>query len=180
MSLQILQGGIQPWAPVGGGGARVGVRSPPPLKIKKILFTLYGVIFASFSMWGLFCYVFLIIVLRSQGGGGNRRQLPPLKKSTIWGAFLLPFLYVGAFLLRFSHYNFVEREGARLGVRPSLKNEEKICFVIWVVFLLLFFHVGFFCYVVHHGEERFCYFFLCWGLFCLYGGGGAFLCLPPS
>ena len=115
----------------GGGGGKSRRSIAPPLKIKKILFPLYGEIFASFSMWGLFCYVFLIIVLRSQEGG-NHRQLPPLKKSAIWGAFLLPFLYVRAFLLRFSHYNYApaEREGARLGVRPSLKNEEKICFAI--------------------------------------------------
>ena len=125
------RGGYNHGRPWGGGGGKSRRSIAPPLKTKKILFPLYGVIFASFSMWGLFCYVFLIIVLRSQGGG-NRRQLPPLKKSAIWGAFLLPFLYVGAFWLRFSHYNFApaEREGARLGVRPSLKNEEKICFAI--------------------------------------------------
>ena len=33
MPLQIIQGGIQPWALAGGGGARVGAQSaPPPLK----------------------------------------------------------------------------------------------------------------------------------------------------
>ena len=33
MTLQILQGGIQPWAPA--GGARVGDQSPPP-PLKKL------------------------------------------------------------------------------------------------------------------------------------------------
>ena len=38
MTLQILQGEIQPWAPA-EGGARVGDQSPPPplKKIKKII-----------------------------------------------------------------------------------------------------------------------------------------------
>ena len=130
MSLQILQGGIQPWAPVGGGKSRRSIALPPKNQENFVP-----------VIWGNFCFILHVgaFLLRFShysfalaGGGGNRRQLPPLKESAIWGAFLLPFLYVGAFLLRFSHYNFApaEREGARLGVRPSLKNEEKICFAI--------------------------------------------------
>ena len=138
MPLQILQGGIQPWAPAGGGGARVGAQSaPPPLKNQENFFPLYawGNFCFIFSMWGLFYYVFLIIVIALRGGGGNSRQLSPLNKIRYlhgrhFAAFSLPFLHVRAFLLRFSHYNFAPAEGGRasLGVRLSLKNEERNMF----------------------------------------------------
>ena len=84
-----------------GRGARVGVRSPPPPKNQENFVPV---------IWGNFCFIlhvgaFLLhfshYSFALAGGGGNRRQLPPLKKSAIWGAFLLPFLYVGAFLLLF-------------------------------------------------------------------------------
>ena len=61
MPLQILQGGIQPWAPAGGGGARVGAQSaPPPLKKSRKFSSHYmhGVIFALFSPCGGFSTTF--------------------------------------------------------------------------------------------------------------------------
>ena len=46
--------------------------------------------------------------LAGRGGGKSRPSPPPLEKKeillAILGAFLLPFLYMGAFLLRFSHF----------------------------------------------------------------------------
>ena len=54
MPLQILQGGIQPWAPAGGGGARGGAQSPPPPleKSRKFLPVIWGNFCFIFSMWG--------------------------------------------------------------------------------------------------------------------------------
>ena len=39
-------------------------------------------------------------------GGARVGRRPPLenKKKLYWGSFLLPFLHMGAFLLRFSHF----------------------------------------------------------------------------
>ena len=72
MPLQILQGGIQPWAPA-GGGARGGAQSPPPpLKNQgNFLPVIWGNFCFIFSMWGLSYYVFLIIVIALRGGGGQ-------------------------------------------------------------------------------------------------------------
>ena len=139
-------------------------------------------------MWGLFYYVFLIIVIALRGGGaivGNRP--PPLKKSAIcMDAFLLPFrclfFHVRAFLLRFSHYNFALAEGggrARLGVCPSLKNEEKNMFCYMRGLLLLFVHVQFFATLFTMGGVFLIFFFYVGSLFCFYGGGGFFFLLAP-
>ena len=102
----------------GEGGARGGAQSPhPPLKNQgNFLPVIWGNFCFIFPMWGLFYYVFLIIVIALRGGGGNSRQSPPFKKSAIcMDAFLLPFrclfFHVRAFLLRFSHYNFALAEG---------------------------------------------------------------------
>ena len=117
MHLQILQGGIQPWAPAGRGGQEEALNRPhPPLKNQgNFLPVIWGNFCFIFPMWGLFYYVFLIIVIALRGGG-NSRQSPPFKKSAIcMDAFLLPFrclfFHVRAFLLRFSHYNFALAEG---------------------------------------------------------------------
>ena len=146
---------------------------------------MHGVIFAFiFSMWGLFYYVFLIIVIALRGGGGNSRQLSPLNKirylhGRLFAAFSLPFLHVRVFLLRFSHYNFVPAEGggrASLGVRPSLKNEEKYMFCYMRGLFATFFYMCFFPRCSPWGS-LFAIFYV-GSLFCLYGGGG--VCLAPS
>ena len=124
----------------------------------------------------------------SQRGGGNSRQSPPFKKSAIcMDAFLLPFrclfFHVRAFLLRFSHYNFALAEGggrARLGVCPSLKNEEKNMFCYMRVLLLLFVHVQFFATLFTMGGSLFDIFFLCWKPFLLLWRGGGFFFACPS
>ena len=187
MPLQILQGGIQPWAPAGGGKSRRSI-APPPEKSRKFSSRYMGYFCFNFSMSGLLCYVFLIRVLRSQGAGGNSRQSFPLKKSAIcMGAFLLPFLVVGAFcyvfLITILRPLMGGGRGARLGVRPSLKNEEKICFAIWGAFLLLFSLCGFFLlYVVHHGGRSLFAIFFMLGAFFVFmeGGGVGFFMLAPS
>ena len=163
MTLQILQGGILPWAPAGDGGgkSRRSIAPTPPLKSKKI------------------------IALR---GGGNSRQLSPLNKihylhGRLFAAFSLPFLHVRAFLLRFSHYILRPLRGggrASLGVRPSLKNEEKNMFCYMRGLLLLFSPCGFFCHVVH--ILPFCYFFSMLEAFFVFmeEGGACFGLLPPT
>ena len=80
MPLQILQGGIQPWASA-GGGARGGAQSPPPpLKNQgNFLPVIWGNFCFIFSMWGLFYYVFLIIVIALRGWGAIVGNRPPLK-----------------------------------------------------------------------------------------------------
>ena len=71
MSLQILQGGIQPWAPA-GGGARVGAQSaPPPLENQENFLPV---------IWGNFCFIFSLrglFQVRVQGGGGLKGLRPP-------------------------------------------------------------------------------------------------------
>ena len=141
-------------------------------------------------MWGLFYYVFLIIViaLRGGGGGGNSRQLSPLNKirylhGRLFAAFSLPILHVRAFLLRFSHYNFAPGEGGRasLGVRLSLKNEERNIFCYMRGLFATFFSMWFFFATLFTMGEPFCYFFLCWKPFLsLWRGRGFFWLAPPT
>ena len=116
MPLQILQGGIQPWAPVGGQEEALN-RPHPPLKNQgNFLPVIWGNFCFIFSMWGLFYYVFLIIVIALRGWGaivGNRPHLKTLLFAwtpfcCLFAAF---FFHVRAFLLRFSHYNFALAEG---------------------------------------------------------------------
>ena len=137
-------------------------------------------------MWGLFYYVFLIIVIALRGGGGNSRQLSPLNKirylhGRLFAAFSLPFLHVRAFLLRFSHYNFAPAEGERasLGVRLSLKNEERNMFCYMRGLFATFFSMWFFfCHVVHHGGAFLLFFSMLEAFFVFMEGGGAFFGLP--
>ena len=139
-------------------------------------------------MWGLFYYVFLIIVIALRGGGGgNSRQLSPLNKirylhGRLFAAFSLPFLHVRAFLLRFSHYNFAPAEGGRasLGVRLSLKNEERNMFCYMRGLFATFFSM---CFFLPRCSPwgAFLLFFLCWKPFLsLWRGGGGFFWLAPS
>ena len=146
----------------GGGGARVGDQSPPtPLKkLRKLLL--------------------------SKGGGGNSRQLSPLNKihylhGRLFAAFSLPFLHGRAFLLRFSHYNFAPAEGGRasFGVRPSLKNEEKIMFCYMRGLFATFFSMCFFSQLFTMGEP-FCYFFSMLEAFFVFMEEGGFFWLAPS
>ena len=121
----------------------------------------------------------------SQRGGGNSRQLSPLNKirylhGRLFAAFSLPFLHVRAFLLRFSHYNFAPAEGggrASLGVRLSLKNEERNMFCYMRGLFATFFSMWFFLPRCSPWESLFAIFFYVGSLFCLYGGG-AFFGLP--
>ena len=119
-----------------------------------------------------------------RGGGGNSRQLSPLNKiyylhGRLFAAFSLPFLHVRAFLLRFSHYNFAPAEGERasLGVRLSLKNEEKNMFCYMRGLFATFFSMCFF-FATLFTIRLFAIFFYVGSLFCLYGGGGGFFSLP--
>ena len=132
-------------------------------------------------MWGLFYYVFLIIVIALRGWGAIVGNRPPLKNLLFaWTPFCCLFFHVRAFLLRFSHYNFALAEGggrARLGVCPSLKNEEKNMFCYMRGLLLLFLHVQFFATLFTMGGVFLLIFFYVGSLFCFYGGG-AFFCLP--
>ena len=137
-------------------------------------------------MWGLFYYVFLIIVIALRGGGGNSRQLSPLNKirylhGRLFAAFSLPFLHVRAFLLRFSHYNFAPAEGGRasLGVRLSLKNEERNMFCYMRGLFATFFSMCFFCHVVHHGGAFLLFFSMLEAFFVFMEGGGGFFWLAP-
>ena len=123
----------------------------------------------------------------SQRGGGNSRQLSPLNKirylhGHLFAAFSLPFLHVRAFWLRFSHYNFAPAEGGRasLGVRLSLKNEERnmFCYMHEGPFCNFFLHVVFFCHVVHHGGVFLLFFSMLEAFFVFMEGGGLFLACP--
>ena len=99
----------------------------------------------------------------------------------LFAAFSLPFLHVRAFLLRFSHYNFAPAEGGRasLGVRLSLKNEERNMFCYMRGLFATFFSMCFFFATLFTMGEPFCYFFLCWKPFLsLWRGVGAFFGLP--
>ena len=97
-----------------GGGARGGAQSPPPpLKNQgNFLPVICGNFCFIFSMWGLFYYVFLIIVIALRGWGAIVGNRPPLKNLLFaWTPFCCLFFHVRAFLLRFSHYNFALAEG---------------------------------------------------------------------
>ena len=124
-----------------------------------------------------------------RGGGGNSRKLSPLNKirylhRRLFAAFSLPFLHVRAFLLRFSHYNFAPAEGGRasLGVRLSLKNEERNMFCYMRGLFATFFSMCFFLPRCSPWGSLFAIFFYVGSLFCLYGGGGGFfwLALPTK
>ena len=136
-------------------------------------------------MWGLFYYVFLIIVIALRGWGAIVGNRPPLKNLLFaWTPFRCLFFYVRAFLLCFSHYNFALAEGggerARLGVCPSLKNEEKKYVLLYEGPFATFSPCAVFCHVVHHGGSPFANFFLCWKPFLFLWRGGFFLLAPPT
>ena len=79
----------------GGGGQEEALNRPhPPLKNQgNFLPVIWGNFCFIFSMWGLFYYVFLVIViaLRGGGGGNSSRSLPFKKSAICMDAFLLPF-----------------------------------------------------------------------------------------
>ena len=106
MPLQILQGGIQPWAPAGGGQEEALNRPHPPLKNQgNFLPVIWGNFCFIFSMWGLFYYVFLIIVIVLRGGGAIVGNRPPLKicylHGRLFAAFSLPFFPCEGFFATF-------------------------------------------------------------------------------
>ena len=78
MSLQILQGGIQPWAPVGGGKSRRSIAPPPPKNQENFVPVI----------WGNFCFILHVgaFLLRfshysfALAGGGVIVGNCPLKK----------------------------------------------------------------------------------------------------
>ena len=141
-----------------------------------------------FSMWGLFYYVFLIIVIALIGGGaivGNRPLLKNLLFAwtpfcclfaaffSMWGLFCYVFLII---ILR-SLRGGGESKTWRL---PSLKNEEKNMFCYMRGLLLLFLHVQFFATLFTMGGVFLLIFFYVGSLFCFYGGGAFFLLAPPT
>ena len=84
---------LVPWPPAEGrGGGCENRRSSLPWKIKHI-FLLYGWLFSYFSVWGPFCYVFLLM-----GGPFHHVRAFLLPFSPIWGLFFATFFYLwGAF-----------------------------------------------------------------------------------